>query len=115
MTKKNSQDDDDKEPDVIYSINGFVAPISSLRLDLKRGGEVIAHRESGAIRQSSDSTVQPDGSVLSVLRGSPAQGEQATEEVCRTLAQVLRARGDGWHPPQLAAPHDDCDCVTATI
>lgn len=110
MTEKPA-DESDSPPPVLLSINGELMPVSSIRMSHKLGGEVIAHRETGAIPQSSNSAVQSDGSVISVQRGAPAQGESQSEATCRALAAAWRTRGRTWYHIQLAEPHDDCDCI----
>ena len=111
MSGKTSEPDESEPTDVAFAINGFVAPISNLRVDHIRRGEVIAHRETGAIRQASDSAMNEDGSVASELRGRPSQGEGATLDACEALRRTLEHRGERLYPVHLADPHDDCDCV----
>ena len=103
------------ETPVPISINGAPVAIKALRLSEKRSGQVIAHREIGIIPQKSGATVADDGTIHSELRGSPAQGESVTLDVCRALFGTLQQRGHRWHLPQLAGEHDDCDCVSQSL
>lgn len=93
----------------------LVSIVSALRIDLKRNGEVFAHREAGAIPQQSDSTVDADGLVHSMLQGTPAQNEGRTLETCHALVKTLRQRGERWHLPQLVGQSDDCDCTSQSL
>jgi hypothetical protein len=100
---------------VEIAVNDEAILVSSLRLSAKRDGQVFAHRESGSIPQQSDSAVADDGSVHSILRGTPSQGEQSTLEVCRGLFRTLQQRKHRWHLPHLAPEHDDCDCLSQSL
>jgi hypothetical protein len=59
--------------------------------------------------------ISPSGELQAELHGLPLQGEENTLEVCRHLVQEWTRRGQRLHPPRLAPPHDDSDCLCSQL
>lgn len=74
-------------------------------------GRVVAIRDAGR-GSSASADDHRDGRISMDVRGSPAQGEDDTLEVCHILIRAMEQQGEHWSTPRPG--EQDVDCIATS-
>jgi hypothetical protein len=80
----------------------------------ERDDRKVGFDESGRAGNTSTATSE-HGSLSMELTGESSRGEADTLAACERLVAFLNARAKIWAAPEIAQPHDDIDCVSASL
>lgn len=97
---------------IVKTISESLEASESRTLVVRKDGEGITRVDhTGFEGKRVEARQEDDGTVSYSGDGSPPQGEQRTDEACRTLVHKLNSEGGNWKDPQEGDPDSHSDCL----